>query len=154
MAFLFVLPAFLLFIAFRFGPSIAGVALSFFDYDITGEISWRGLDHFQRMIADPLFWRAMGTTLIYTVFAVPIALVLDGQGEVHAIGDTCTHGDISLSDGFVEGDTLECWAHGSMFSLKTGKPLTLPAYEPVPVYAVSVDADGVITIDPNETVAV
>lgn len=38
-AFLFVLPAFLLFIAFRFGPSIAGVALSFFDYDISGELS-------------------------------------------------------------------------------------------------------------------
>ena len=36
---------------------------------------------------------------------------------VHAIGDTCTHGDISLAEGFVEGDTLECWAHGSAFSL-------------------------------------
>ncbi|PJI37186.1 hypothetical protein CTI14_66795, partial [Methylobacterium radiotolerans] len=32
---------------------------------------------------------------------------------IHAIGDTCTHGDISLSEGFVEGDTVECWAHGS-----------------------------------------
>ena len=53
---------------------------------------------------------------------------------VHAIGDTCTHGDISLSEGFVEDETLECWAHGSQFSLRTGKPLTLPAYEPVPVY--------------------
>ena len=51
-----------------------------------------------------------------------------------AIGDTCTHGDISLAEGFVEDDTLECWAHGSKFSLTTGKPLTLPAYEPVPVF--------------------
>ncbi|HOY83416.1 MAG TPA: Rieske 2Fe-2S domain-containing protein, partial [Rhodoglobus sp.] len=75
-------------------------------------------------------------------------------GVVYAIGDTCTHGDISLAEGFVEDDAIECWAHGSMFSLTTGKPLTLPAYEPVPVYAVSVDADGVITIDPNEKVAV
>ncbi len=75
-AFLFVLPAFLLFIAFRFGPTIAGVALSFFDYDISGEIAWRGLENFQRMLADPLFWRALGTTLIYTIFAVPISLVL------------------------------------------------------------------------------
>ncbi len=76
MAFLFVLPAFLLFIAFRFGPTIAGVLLSLFDYDISGEIDWRGLEHFQRLVADPLFWRAMGTTLIYTLFAVPISLVL------------------------------------------------------------------------------
>ena len=84
----------------------------------------------------------------------PIALVKDSAGEIFAIGDTCTHGDISLAEGFVEDDAIECWAHGSMFSLTTGKPLTLPAYEPVPVYAVSVDADGVITIDPNEKVAV
>jgi 3-phenylpropionate/trans-cinnamate dioxygenase ferredoxin subunit len=80
----------------------------------------------------------------------PIALVLDGNGEVHAIGDTCTHGDISLSEGFVEDDTLECWAHGSQFSLLTGKPLSLPAYEPVPVYLVHL-TDGNIFIDPTVT---
>ncbi|WP_261167229.1 non-heme iron oxygenase ferredoxin subunit [Microbacterium sp. Marseille-Q6965] len=82
------------------------------------------------------------------VDGVPIALVLDAQGEVHAIGDTCTHGDISLSEGFVEGDTLECWAHGSAFSLRTGKPLNLPAYEPVPVYEVTIEGDDVL-IDPT-----
>ena len=75
-ALLFVLPAFLLFLAFRFGPAIVGVALSFFDYDISGEVTWRGLDHFQRLINDPLFWRALSTTLLYTVFAVPISLAL------------------------------------------------------------------------------
>ncbi len=78
---------------------------------------------------------------------VAIAVVLDASGEVHAIGDTCTHGDISLADGFVDGDTLECWAHGSAFSLRTGKPLNLPAYEPVPVFAVTIDGDDVL-IDP------
>ncbi|MDQ1128421.1 non-heme iron oxygenase ferredoxin subunit [Microbacterium sp. SORGH_AS_0888] len=81
------------------------------------------------------------------VDGVAIALVLDSSGEVHAIGDVCTHGDISLSDGFVEGDTLECWAHGSAFSLRTGKPLNLPAYEPVPVFVVTIDGDDVL-IDP------
>jgi 3-phenylpropionate/trans-cinnamate dioxygenase ferredoxin subunit len=79
---------------------------------------------------------------------VPIAVVLDSNGEVHAIGDTCTHGEISLSEGFVEGETLECWAHGSAFSLRTGKPLNLPAYEPVPVYAVQIDGDDVL-VDPD-----
>ena len=82
------------------------------------------------------------------VDGVPIAVVRDGNDEVHAIGDVCTHGDISLSEGFVEGDTLECWAHGSAFSLRTGQPLNLPAYEPVPVYAVQIDGDDVL-IDPN-----
>lgn len=84
---------------------------------------------------------------------VPIAVVIDSAGDVHAIGDTCTHGDISLAEGFVEDDTLECWAHGSKFSLATGKPLTLPAYEPVPVYAVEI-VDGDVYIDPDVTVAV
>ena len=84
---------------------------------------------------------------------VPIAVVLDSAGEVHAIGDTCTHGDISLAEGFVEGDSLECWAHGSQFELTTGKPLTLPAYEPVPVFAVTI-TDGDIYLDPTDTVSV
>lgn len=81
---------------------------------------------------------------------VPIAVVKDSHGEIHAIGDTCTHGNISLSEGFVEGDTLECWAHGSAFSLRTGMPQNLPAYEPVPVYVVVIDGDDVL-IDPTVT---
>jgi 3-phenylpropionate/trans-cinnamate dioxygenase ferredoxin subunit len=81
---------------------------------------------------------------------VPIAVVKDSAGDIHAIGDTCTHGDISLSEGFVEDDTLECWAHGSKFSLLSGKPLSLPAYEPVPVYVVEID-DGDVYIDPSIT---
>ena len=87
------------------------------------------------------------TALRVEVDGVPMAVVLDSNGEVHAIGDTCTHGDVSLSEGFVDGDTLECWAHGSAFSLRTGKPLNLPAYEPVPVYAVAIEGDDVL-IDP------
>jgi 3-phenylpropionate/trans-cinnamate dioxygenase ferredoxin subunit len=84
---------------------------------------------------------------------VPMAVVRDAAGDVFAIGDTCTHGDISLSEGFVEDDTLECWAHGSKFSLRSGKPLTLPAYEPVPVYQVTL-VDGDVYIDPTVVVPV
>lgn len=87
------------------------------------------------------------------VDGTPIAVVVDSAGTVHALGDTCTHGDISLSEGFVEDDTLECWAHGSKFELTTGKPLTLPAYEPVPVYNVTI-TNGDVYIDPSDTVAV
>jgi Ferredoxin subunits of nitrite reductase and ring-hydroxylating dioxygenases len=78
----------------------------------------------------------------------PIALVKDSAGSIFAIGDTCTHGDISLSEGFVEDDTIECWAHGSQFSLLTGKALTLPAFEPVPTFAVTI-VDGDVYIDPT-----
>lgn len=77
-----------------------------------------------------------------------IVIVRDSEGQLFAIGDRCTHGDISLSEGFVEDKTLECWAHGSQFSLTTGWPQNLPAYEPVPVYALKVD-DNQIYIDPT-----
>ena len=86
----------------------------------------------------------------FEVDGVPMAVVLDAEGEVHAIGDLCTHGDISLAEGFVDGDTLECWAHGSAFSLRTGHPLNLPAYEPVPVYVVTIEGDDVL-VDPAVT---
>jgi 3-phenylpropionate/trans-cinnamate dioxygenase ferredoxin component len=88
------------------------------------------------------------TALRVVVDGIPIALVKDASGAVHAIGDTCTHGDISLAEGFVEDETLECWAHGSRFSLANGKPLTLPAYEPVPVFRVTIDGDAVL-VDPT-----
>lgn len=81
---------------------------------------------------------------------VPMAVVLDSEGTVHAIGDTCTHGEVSLSEGFVEDDLLECWAHGSQFSLTTGEPQNLPAYEPVPVYVVDIVGNDVM-IDPTVT---
>ena len=44
------------------------------------------------------------TAVRVEIDGVPMAVVLDANGEVHAIGDTCTHGDSSLSDGFVEGE--------------------------------------------------
>ncbi|MBT2499950.1 non-heme iron oxygenase ferredoxin subunit [Agromyces sp. ISL-38] len=89
----------------------------------------------------------------FVIDGVPIAVVKDSAGDIFAIGDTCTHGDISLAEGFVEDDTLECWAHGSKFSLRTGKPLTLPAYEPVPVFRVEL-VDGGVHIDPAVTLTV
>jgi 3-phenylpropionate/trans-cinnamate dioxygenase ferredoxin component len=90
----------------------------------------------------------LGSAVRVVIDGMPIALVRDSEGTVHAIGDTCTHGDISLSEGFVEDDTIECWAHGSKFSLTTGAALTLPAFEPVPVFTVTIE-DGDVYIDPT-----
>jgi 3-phenylpropionate/trans-cinnamate dioxygenase ferredoxin subunit len=73
-----------------------------------------------------------------------IAIVRVGD-DWYAIGDTCSHADYSLSEGDVweEERELECPKHGSTFSLETGEPQTLPATQPVPVYAVRVDGDDV-----------
>jgi len=87
-----------------------------------------------------------------TIDGVPIALVKDSAGDIFAIGDVCSHGEISLSEGFVEDDTLECWAHGSKFTLSTGVPQNFPAFEPVPVYSVTI-TDGDVYVDPTPTTA-
>lgn len=84
---------------------------------------------------------------------IAIAVVRDSAGDVHALGDTCTHGEISLSEGFVEEDAIECWAHGSAFGLADGQPRSLPAYTPVPVFAVEI-IDGDIYVDPSLRLAV
>ncbi len=95
---------------------------------------------------------SVSDALRVVVDGIPVAVVRDSEGVLHALGDTCTHGDISLAEGFVEDDTIECWAHGSKFELSSGKPLTLPAYEPVPVFEVTV-VDGEIYVDTATRVA-
>jgi 3-phenylpropionate/trans-cinnamate dioxygenase ferredoxin component len=65
-------------------------------------------------------------------------------GEVFAIGDTCSHADVSLSEGDVEDGHVECWLHGSRFDLRTGAPTGLPANRPVPTYPVTVEGDDVL----------
>ena len=72
-----------------------------------------------------------------------VALVRTEQGEVHAVDDTCTHANVSLSEGELDGCTLECWLHGSRFDLKTGRPLGLPATQPVAVYPCQVQGDDI-----------
>jgi 3-phenylpropionate/trans-cinnamate dioxygenase ferredoxin subunit len=74
---------------------------------------------------------------------VPVAVVRDGSGEVFALGDTCSHANVSLAEGDVEQGTVECWLHGSRFDLRTGKPTGLPAIRPVPVYSVTINGDDV-----------
>ncbi|MHB1063328.1 MAG: non-heme iron oxygenase ferredoxin subunit [Georgenia sp.] len=85
--------------------------------------------------------------------SVPVAVVRDDAGEYHAISDICSHGQVNLSDGEVEGTTIECWLHGSIFDLDTGKPLSLPATKPVPVYLVTLDGERVL-VDVDATVDV
>ena len=66
--------------------------------------------------------------------------------DFYAIGDRCSHEDYSLSEGEVFEDELEieCWKHGSTFSLVDGEPQSLPATRPVPVYDVVVQGGDVI----------
>ena len=71
-----------------------------------------------------------------------VAVVRSGD-RVYAIADECSHAAIPLSEGDVGDGEIECYLHGSRFSLTTGEPLGLPATEPVPVYRVEVQGDDV-----------
>jgi len=70
--------------------------------------------------------------------------IVESEGEVFAIRDWCSHAAVPLSEGEVDGFTIECWLHGSCFDLRTGKPTSMPATVPVPVYPVKIEGDDVL----------
>ena len=80
--------------------------------------------------------------LAVTVGGFAVAVARDGD-EVFAIEDQCSHAAVALSEGAVADCTVECWLHGSRFDLRTGKPIGLPATEPVATFPIEVrDRDG------------
>jgi 3-phenylpropionate/trans-cinnamate dioxygenase ferredoxin component len=85
-----------------------------------------------------------GTAKRFEVGPRSVCVVRIGD-DFYAIGDRCSHADFSLSDGEVYPDEceIECWKHGSTFSLIDGKPQSLPATKPVPVYDVRVEGDDI-----------
>lgn len=71
--------------------------------------------------------------------------------EVRAIGDVCSHAEASLSEGDVFDEEIECPRHGATFDLRTGKPQSLPATKPVPVYQTKiVDGELYLLLDAQE----
>lgn len=72
-----------------------------------------------------------------------VALVRTEDGTIHCVDDTCTHANVSLSEGELNGCTLECWLHGSRFDLTTGEPSGPPATMPLAVHRVTIDGDDV-----------
>jgi 3-phenylpropionate/trans-cinnamate dioxygenase ferredoxin component len=81
----------------------------------------------------------------------PVAIVCTDEGSYSAISDVCSHAEVALSDGDIDGSTVECWLHGSRFDVRTGKPLGPPATRPVPVYDIKFDGDDVyLSTAPSE----
>jgi 3-phenylpropionate/trans-cinnamate dioxygenase ferredoxin subunit len=93
-----------------------------------------------------------GTSLRVELADIDVAVVRVGD-EVFAIEDVCSHAEVPLSEGEIDGCTIECEMHGSRFDLRTGKPTGPPASQPVPVFATSVvDGDVYADLDaPIET---
>jgi 3-phenylpropionate/trans-cinnamate dioxygenase ferredoxin component len=71
--------------------------------------------------------------------------VFNCDGSLYAIGDRCSHDDGPLAEGPFDAATctVECPRHGSLFDLTSGRPKTLPAYQPVATYPVTIEDDTV-----------
>lgn len=93
----------------------------------------------------PLDDLASGAATKVVVAGVDVAVVRIGD-DVYAIGDVCSHANVSLSEGEVWCDEkeLECPKHGSSFSLETGEPSVLPATQPVAVFDAAVVAGQIV----------
>jgi len=82
---------------------------------------------------------ADGERLFFQIDDFDIVL-LQIAGEYYAVGDVCSHDNGPLGDGEVEDCAIICPRHGARFDIRTGKVITLPAYEGIPVYPVRVQA--------------
>ena len=71
-------------------------------------------------------------------------VLLNVEGVLYAVDNECTHTGCDLADGELEGHSLECMCHGSVFNVVTGAVENPPAEEPLPTYAVRIEGDNVM----------
>ncbi len=84
-----------------------------------------------------------GQKKVVEVGGVPVVLV-NLDGEFFAVEDICTHDGGPLGEGDLEGHQIICPRHGARFDVRTGAVLAMPAFEPVPTYAVRVEGDDIL----------
>ena len=70
--------------------------------------------------------------------------VYNVEGEFFVTDDACTHGPGSLSEGYIDGDVVECNFHNGQFNIKTGEVVAPPCMIPVKTYRVVVDGERVL----------
>lgn len=66
------------------------------------------------------------------------------EGTYYATDNLCTHDVANLSEGFVDGATIECPLHQAVFCLKTGRALAAPAEKSVRTYPVKVEGGDIV----------
>ncbi len=89
-------------------------------------------------VAPGTAWRVEIGEMAFAVFNV--------DGEFYVTDDACTHGPGSLSEGYIDGDVVECNFHNGQFNIRTGEVVLPPCMVPVRTYPVTV-AGGKVTIE-------
>ncbi len=89
-----------------------------------------------------------GETRIVEIDGRKVGVFHCAGGELFAIEDRCSHDDGPLAEGEFDAVacTVECPRHGSLFDLRSGRPRTLPAYQPVETFEVLVE-DGTVKLE-------
>jgi nitrite reductase/ring-hydroxylating ferredoxin subunit len=88
---------------------------------------------------------AAGTALKVEAGGLVLA-VFNVDGEFYVLDDACTHGPGSLSEGYIEGDIVECNFHNGQFNIRTGEVVLPPCMIPMKTYAAIVE-DGKVFIE-------
>ncbi|HLI14141.1 MAG TPA: non-heme iron oxygenase ferredoxin subunit [Alphaproteobacteria bacterium] len=86
-----------------------------------------------------------------------IGVVIEGQpiaiyrlgGQLYATHNICSHEHALLSDGYIEGDCIECPLHQARFHIPTGEVRSAPATEPVKTYSIKVQGDQILVDVPD-----
>lgn len=80
----------------------------------------------------------------------PTIAIFNLDGSFYALADLCTHGEASMSEGYLEDDcTVECPVHSARFCLKTGRALTQPANVDLKTYEVLIEGDEIYVVAPQ-----
>ena len=73
--------------------------------------------------------------------------VFNLDGDFCVTDDACTHGPGSLSEGFIEGETVQCDFHNGVFNIRTGAVVAPPCMVPVKTYRTVIDDEGFVSIE-------
>jgi len=84
-----------------------------------------------------------GEMIEVDVDSLPPLAVYNVDGEFFVTSNICTHSIALLTDGYLEGDVIECPLHGGSFSVKTGEPMSFPCEEALKTYEVKIEDGGV-----------
>jgi len=81
--------------------------------------------------------------LMYVEAGDAFICLINMDGEIHALDDTCTHEEASLSDGTIIDGEIECPLHGGAFDIRTGEPTAFPVVVAVEKYDVRIEGDEI-----------
>ena len=87
-----------------------------------------------------------GTAIRIEKGALTLA-VFNLDGDFCVTDDACTHGPGSLSEGYIEGDNVECDFHNGVFNIRTGEVVAPPCMVPVRTYRTVIDENGFVSIE-------